>query len=68
MRKYKHLFIPDRLPRTDFCIFEKQKNYCSKSYCAGVNLDCENCLFDKTNIENFKSWYMAKNKSKDKRV
>ena len=65
MRKYKHLFIPDRLPRTDDNIFEKQENYCLKSNCKVIDFYCENCLFDKTNIENFKSWYMAKNKSKD---
>ena len=59
MRKYKHLIIPNRIPRNDENIMEKQDNYCKKSICAS---ECHECLFDTHNIKHFTEWYLSKNK------
>jgi len=63
MRKYKHLTIPDRIPRTVVNSKLKQNNYCLKTDCHGPNV-CKDCLFDVVNLSVFEEWYMSKNKSK----
>ena len=50
MRKYKHLFIPDRLERNNDNIYEKQAGYCEKSKCESL---CSECLFHGKNIDFF---------------
>lgn len=59
MRKYKHLFIPDRFERNNDNIYEKQAVYCEKSKCESL---CSECLFHGKNIDFFENWYMSKNK------
>lgn len=67
MRNYKGLMIPDRYPRNNTGITDKQDNYCHKSNCTETNMIpicCSGCLFSNKNIVPFEEWYMNKNNTK----
>ena len=61
MRQYKKLVIPDE-DKDGRPPFEKIRQYfCNISACHNL-IECKDCLFDETNFDTFKEWYMNKNK------